>query len=274
MTRTSDEQLAAMRQHDPKQYRDLLITALRAMVHDDLPKPADILVKNDTLRRATEQQGMPFVEFTPKISRDDLIIWADPAGPSSLFKRGHSLSDDTNKLLSAGWTIICPQLFLTGESDHTGSPTTHPSIGINAGQHYAGFYYGYNRSVLGQRVHDLLTTIAYAKSHATIRRIHLVAVGDVAPAALLAKVLADDSLDRCAIDLNQFNCSKITNPLDDQMLPGLLKYGGLGAFANLCDHGTIFLAGASDLESISNTQITAQKDSRTRPQLIDYLLHP
>jgi dienelactone hydrolase len=275
MTRTSDEQIAAVRHDDPKQYRNLLTTALRVMVADHMPKPADIIVDHQALKRSGAHQALPFTRMAPKEDRGDVLIWADPAGRSSLFDRFGHVDADAQKLLDSGFTIICPDLFLTGENRPQGIAATMPSATIYAEQHYAGFLYNYNRSIMAERVDDLLTTIAFAQSDHHTKGIHLLATGDVAPAAVLAKVLAGAAIDRTAVDLNGFDCRRITVPTDEQMMPGLLKYGGLGGFAELCNTGRTMLAGfdAGDLAA-GNRHVAAQKNSMSRRELLEYLLQP
>jgi dienelactone hydrolase len=275
MTRTSDEQIAAIRRDDPKQYQMLLTTALQVMVADHMPKPADIIVDHQTLKRSGAHQPLPFKRLIPKEDHGDVLIWVDPAGRSSLFDRFGHVDADAQRLLDSGFAIICPDLFLTGENRPQGVATTMPSATIYANQNYAGFLYNFNRSIMAERVDDLLTTIAFAQSDQHTKRIHLLATGDFAPATVLAKALAGATIDRTAVDLNGFDRRRIMVPTDQQMLPGLLKYGGLGGFAALCDSGRTMLAGfdAGNLGA-DNQHVTTQKNSMSRRELIEYLLQP
>jgi dienelactone hydrolase len=275
MTRTSDEQIAAIRRDDAKQYQKLLTTALQVMVADHMPKPVDIIVDHQTLRRSSGHPQLPFTRMAPKEDRGDVLIWADPAGKSSLLDRFGHVDADAQKLLDSGFAIICPELFLIGENRPQGVAATMPSATIYAKQQYAGFLYNFNRSIMAERVDDLMTTVAFAQSDHHTKRIYLLGTGDVAPAAVMAKVLAGEAIDRTAVDLNGFDCRRVTDPTDQQMLPGLLKYGGLGGFAALCDTGRTMLAGfdASNLAA-DNQHITAQKNSMSRHDLIEWLLQP
>jgi len=91
---------------------------------------------------------------------------------------------------------------------------------------FAGFFYGYNRGVLANRVHDLLTVIAWAGDGA--RRVQLAAFDRAGVWALLARALSDGAVDRAAIDVHGFDFDRVEDVWDEMMLPGALKYGGVG----------------------------------------------
>jgi hypothetical protein len=59
------------------------------------------------------------------------------------------------------------------------------------------------------------------------------------------------------------------------MLPGLLKYGGLGGFTELCDMGRTLLAGSDAGNLITGNQhVASWKNSMSRRELIEWLLQP
>jgi hypothetical protein len=146
------------------------------------------------------------------------------------------------------------------------SPIARPNApGRYAKYDYAGYTYGYNRSILANRVHDLLTVIRYAKDQPGVKKIELVGTGTMGPVALLARALAGDVVDRAAIDLNGFDFDQVKGLTDEMMLSGALKYGGIYGFVPLCDSGvtTIFNArktGDFDLAArTKGVKMTAEK---------------
>src|SRR5262249_40135911 len=58
---------------------------------------------------------------------------------------------------------------------------------------------------------------------------------------VLARALAGDAIGRTAADLDTFRFESVKAGDDLMMLPGVLKYGGLGAFAALCAPGELLL---------------------------------
>ena len=106
---------------------------------------------------------------------------------------------------------------------------------------FAGYTYGYNRTLLANRVHDALTLIAFARTMLESKTIHLVGWDEFGPIAILAKALAGDAVAKTAADLNQFHFEDIKDTADPMMLPGAVKYGGLGAFLALCAPGEVLV---------------------------------
>ena len=107
---------------------------------------------------------------------------------------------------------------------------------------YAGFTFGYNRPLLANRVHDILTAVGYAKERMRdAKTVHLVGFGEAGPWVALARGLCGDAVSRTAVDLNQFRFEKVRRVTDDMMLPGALKYGGLAALASLAAPGELYV---------------------------------
>jgi hypothetical protein len=104
---------------------------------------------------------------------------------------------------------------------------------------FLGFWLGYNRSVVGQRVHDLLTVIANSRSHRDVSEIWLMGTGEAGPWALLAKEIAGAAVARTAVDLNQFDFHSVKTVNDPMLLSGGLKYGGMDNFLQLCESDSL-----------------------------------
>lgn len=108
---------------------------------------------------------------------------------------------------------------------------------VNEG--YAGYTFGYNRPLLANRVHDILTAVAYAHGQDKVKAVHLVGFEKAGPWVVLARGLCGDAVARTAVDLNQFRFESVRSLQDEMMLPGALKYGGLPAFGALCAPGEL-----------------------------------
>jgi hypothetical protein len=160
------------------------------------------------------------------------VVWVHPRGKSSLIENG-KLVPAAQLILQAGAGIVAPDVLLTGEYPEG------KRLEVNQG--YAGFTFGYNRSLLAERVHDILTTVAFAKSLKDTRSLHLLGIEKAGPWVILARALCGDSVARTAADFDQFRFDKIGSSNDEMMLPGALKYGGLPAFAALCAPHGLFL---------------------------------
>lgn len=258
MTTASDKQLAAFAsalqahpaQEPPKgfkeerekkgaEYLTMLRKALRAMVCSERPDGATARITKDvgkgdgwslqlySFGRSNEKDAVPVAMLSgnkPNESKSK-VIWVHPDGKASLFKDGKP-SPDVQPLLDAGLTVVAPDVLGVGEAAIPGGYKVNPT--------YAGFTYGYNRSLLAHRVHDVLTCMGGIGAAVMKGLVPVIGVGEMGPVAILAKALCGDTVSKLAADRNGLDFAKITKPDDPMMLPGALKYGGLDAFVKLC----------------------------------------
>jgi hypothetical protein len=129
--------------------------------------------------------------------------------------------------------ILAPDVFFTGELKNGELPAVN--------KNYAGFTFGYNRPILANRVHDILTVVAFAQQPGESKELSLIGFGKAGPWVLLARALCGDAVMRTAVDANQFDFDQVHKTSDEMMLPGALKYGGLSSFAALCAPGELYL---------------------------------
>lgn len=257
MTEMSDRQIEELWKGDREEYRRVLTTALRVMTGAALPGAAEVSrghgseralpngvrLELGTLMRGGSGEAVPYARLVPANWNGNVVVWADPAGKAGAFDADGMPTGEAAYLVARGNAVIAPDLFMTGENQKADVPLTRPAAAQNAGQKYAGFVYGYNRSALGNRVQDLLTAIAFARADGRAKSVQLVASGKAAVAAVLARALAGDAVDRAAIALGGFDFDRVEDPTDEMMLPGALKYGGVNGFAALYTHGKTLLAG-------------------------------
>jgi dienelactone hydrolase/pimeloyl-ACP methyl ester carboxylesterase len=248
MTKASDDQMAKLAPKDAarlKEFKRVVGTALRVMVNSELPKaiavrlgPLESKLDGITMHRAVlgrtnEKDAVPTCgTFGPRFTGDRAVIWLHPSGKASLFADGKRSSGLT-ALTDAGFAVVAPDLLGTGEN-----ALTKP-FPVDKG--FAGYTYGYNRSLLANRVHDALTLVAFGTSMLKAKTIHIVGWGEMGAVAVLAKALAGDAIAKTAADLNQFRFENVKDTADPMMLPGAVKYGGLPAFLALCAPGEVFV---------------------------------
>jgi hypothetical protein len=137
------------------------------------------------------------------------------------------------KALGSGAAVVGVDVFGTGEL----KPEKPPAVNSRM----AGYTFGYNRCLLAQRCHDILTAIRFAHSLPGTKKVHLAGIGKAGPWVLLARGLAGDAIGRTAADVNQFRFEKVTTTDDEMMLPGAVKYAGLGALLSLAAPHEVYL---------------------------------
>ncbi|MCU0705689.1 MAG: acetylxylan esterase [Fimbriiglobus sp.] len=241
---------------------DELRKALRAMVCSELPaeiavRKGPVETKGDgwalhtaLLGRTDEADAVPHAGlFGKKFDGSKVIVWVHPDGKASMFKDG-TPSAAVQSLLDAGFAVIAPDVLGVGE-------LILPN-GFQVNKTYSGFTYGYNRSLLAHRVHDTLTTLAFAKSMLKAKEIGLVGIGEFGPVAILAKALAGDSVAKLVADRNGLDFAKITKTDDPMMLPGALKYGGLDAFVKLCGTSGVTIVNADGKQPAKPEDLVAK----------------
>lgn len=257
MAMVSDQQMAELAKN-PEDYRRVVGTALRVLVHDEPPQVGDTVAQQidfvdrptyyiwkGTQSRKGEQEEIPTIAIVPKDNNGTAIVWIHPQGKASLFDAQGELTPAAKALLDAKCAIIAPDLFLTGEY-HQGDKRT-PLPWMPQPHHkdipFVGFVFGYNRGVCAERVRDILTVVAHLHTRKDVKRVHLVGFGSLGPCALLARAMAGKLIDHAAIDLNRFDFDAVSAQpeakaqQDEMLLPGAMKYSGILGFVPLCTNG-------------------------------------
>ncbi len=241
MSAASDAQLAKLFPSDAgqlKKFRAVVGPALAAIVGDTkLPAPVlpegrprerteidGVTVYPNNLSRELSTEQTPVAGVSgPKSSNKFIAVWLHPNGKASLFEKG-KLHPAAKSLTDEGLTVLAPDLFGAGE-------LATDKWGVNPV--YAGFTYGYNHAPLANRVRDVLTALGFMGG-LDPKTVFLIGWGAAGPVAVLAAALAGKAVAKVAADLNGFRFDDVTKTDDPMMLPGAVKYGGLGSFLALC----------------------------------------
>ena len=270
LTRTSDEQFAALLPADEKgltEYRRVVGAAARIMLDNGVPTTESVIGTAPLVesvgrnckifrvalsrRQATEQ--VPMIALVPTNFNGAAVLWFDGAGKKHLFRENGQPTAAVQKLLETGRAVISADLFQTGEFLVDDSkPAPLPKVN----ESFAPYTFGYNRPLLAERVHDILTVIGGLGWYPHFTKLHLVGTGDAGLWVLLARSLAQDSIDQCAVDLQGFGFSTVTTMNDPRMLPGGLKYGGIGGLAALSAPNELAIFGTKDTPA---TELAALK---------------
>jgi hypothetical protein len=291
MAEASDKQIEALKPKHVKgleEYRRVIGTALRVMVHDELPRPEEVEAKEIgdrreedgvisrryLLSRTGRGEQVPAVGMCRHDFNGTVVVWVDPAGKSSLYKDG-KLVPAAEKILDAKAGILAMDVYGTGELSLDKPPTVDPKC--------AALTFAYNRPLLAQRVHDILTAVAFVQANEKTKQVDLVGWGEAGPWVMLARALCGDAVARTAADVNGFNFEKVKATNDPMMLPGAVKYGGLYALTGLAAPGELYLhhmdAGAKEswlpdaYAAANGAANLVQKTEKAEPDAVaDWLL--
>jgi hypothetical protein len=265
-TETSDRQMKALEPKDAAsldQFRRVVGPALKVMIGDELPGPGALQVRQGpkevklpdgvtmhlaALGRKGEGDMVPFAGVFKGRIDAGAVIWVHPEGKKSLFEKGQ-LHPAAKALLDKGYAVVSPDVFQTGELVGTwplteaekkrkGEPRDESKFPVD--RNFVGYTYGYNRPMFGNRVHDVLTAVLFARDMLKAKTIHLVGWEGAGPWVAAARALCGDTVARTAIDLNQFRFENVKELTDENLLPGAVKFGGVPAFLALCAPGEVF----------------------------------
>ncbi|HEY8551048.1 MAG TPA: hypothetical protein VIL35_13915 [Vicinamibacterales bacterium] len=259
LTARADEQLRALAK-DPARFVEVVRPALEVMIADRyrggearidggsrLVRGDGFFVYQQVLTRPGTRARVPTITIVPTgWSAGTVVVWTHPEGKAAAFEAdGRTPSAAIRPLLDAGATVLVPDVFLTGEAGGPGERTKVPNE-----EKYAGYYYGYNRSILANRASDILTAVDFAHGLGA-SQVHLVAVGRAGVWALPARALAGRAVARAALSLDGFDFDQVKSVDDEMMLPGALRYGGIPGIAALCTEGQTLLTNAPTSGTIS-----------------------
>jgi hypothetical protein len=248
LSRQADAHLQTLEPRDARsaaEFRRIVGTALRVMITDKLPAVEEVVatpgpqeqmdgvtVTDSTLSRQDAGEAVPVQEVRGKdFDGRVVVVWVDPAGLAGLWKNG--------KLVPAARQIVEQKAgILSVEVLRTGASAGLPRPPVN--KTFAGYTFGYNRPLLADRVHDILTAVAFAKGRGA-KVVHLVGQDSAGPWVVLARGLCGDAVARTAADMNGFRFEQVKNMDDAMMLPGALKYGGLLTLAGLTAPHELYL---------------------------------
>jgi hypothetical protein len=196
-----------------------------------------------------------------------VVVWASAMGCKGLVESDAGV----RKLLESGAAVMTVDPFGEGEFVAVKKATSAPAKKNDPNPPYAAYKDGYDRSVIANRVHDLLSAVALARGLNKDGKVSLVAFGDAGISGLLAKAVVQGAVDRAAIDLDQFDFDSVKSESDPMLLPGALKYGGVNGFVPLCSSGLTMLSNLKAApKGVAN--VTIQQKAVDSSGLVDWVL--
>jgi hypothetical protein len=245
------------------EYRRIVGGAVETMIGRGLPAPGELQAAKSQsqdfaggrmtkflLRYPAHGEELPAVRLDPKNWNHRTVIWLDRSGKQSLFTASGSPRPGVLRLLDKGFAILIADLFEQGEFTADGRPLAKCRMNRNNDANwgrYAGFTFGYNRPLFAQRVHDVLSLVAFAHNgNDATERVDLIALRGAGCWAAAARAIAGGAIDRAAIDTGGFRFAALAAIDDPNFLPGGAKYGDLPGTIALSAPHHLWLAGEGD----------------------------
>jgi dienelactone hydrolase len=239
-----------------EEFRRIVQPALRQMVASELPGPQGVEAKwqgpverngvhalRVLLSRTGSGEQVPAILFQPRAPAGNAVVLVHPRGKAGLLNAAGDPAPLLAGLLAKGRIVLAIDTFMTGEFHRQQNQTPAPDP-------HTGFFPCFNRTLLAQRVHDILTAIASVHSGPGMTPVHVDLVGleEAGPWCLLARGLCNDVVGRTAVDLGGFSFTEIKDVADPMYLPGALRYGEISALAALAAPGELLLADTRTLD--------------------------
>ncbi len=277
LTMRDDKQFESLLPKDAttlKEFQKVEFAALRAMMTDSLAtvgvveerakkidKHADgYMVQRATLSRKDSGEAVPAAMLRGDDFRGHIVVWVHPDGVSSLWKDG-KLVPAAQEILDKKSAILAVEVFRTGATAKEPRPDCDMKVG---GLAFSGYYFGYNRSLVADRVRDILTGVKYIQDQKHAKQISLIGFEKAGPWVVLARGLCGDAVQRTAADLDQFRFEQVKDVNHEMMMPGGLKYGGVPSLAGVIAPHELYLHNTKETGSHAHLraayQATGQPD--------------
>ena len=222
-------------------FREVMEPALRHMVATAMPKSEDVIIVREEGRAIISRSGsaerLPVALLHPTQERQAVTIVIHPSGKAGIFDANIEPTALAKALVAKGHLVAAPDIFMTGSLSGPNPLSTSK----------VEFFAGYNRTVIANRVHDILTEIAAAKK--VSEEVNLVGLEGAGPWVLLARALAGDAVKRTVVDANGFDFASVKDRSDFNFLPGGLRYGGLYNLGALSAPGEMLIYNVGDADT-------------------------
>lgn len=275
IAKDQDAQLAALTPTDRaslSQFRQIIGGAWDVMIGRKMPGKDDFtqintfksntedLMRFNTLIRLTAVgEEVPTLFYLPKNWNKQVVIWISDDGKDALLTDKGRPIPAIQKLIDAGVSVALPDLLYQGEFLAEGE-TLQKSRSVPNTREFAGYTLGYNHPLFSQRVHDILSVIAFCRfSKYEPAGVHLIGLGKQSGAlAAAAAFQAGTAIDKVAVGTGGFRFGAITDIRDPMLLPGAVRYGDIPGILALSAPRPLWLA---DETAIPDLVTAAYKSS-------------
>lgn len=279
-----DQQLAALTPKDGdslNRFRDVIGGAWDIIIGRRLPGKDDFtqenkhkvegddLLKFRTLIRLTKHsEEIPTLFFLPRNWNKHVAVWIADEGKASLLKADGSPKPEVQQLIDAGVSVVLPDLLYQGEFVANGQPISQARR-VGNSREFVGYTLGYNHPLFSQRVHDVLTMIAFCRfSKYEPEGVHLIGLGKTSgPIAAAAAFQAGKAVNKVAIGTGGFRFDTLTDAYDPMLVPGAVRYGDVPGLLALVAPHPLWLSGEG---AQPPAMVTGSYQAAKVPQVTSY----
>ncbi|MGA2035036.1 MAG: acetylxylan esterase [Thermoguttaceae bacterium] len=195
------------------------------------------------------REELPALLFRPDVWNKQVVVWVAAEGKQSIFDARGQVRDAIDRILNTKTALLAVDLFGQGEFTADGKPMARNRLNasdLHDGAEYAAYTYGYNHPLFVQRVHDILTAVAFARQRLGAERVHVLGLRGAGHWVAAARAQAGALIDRAAIDTAGFRFANLASIADADFLPGGVKYLDLPGMLALSAPYPLWLTGEGD----------------------------
>ena len=272
ISETAIAQVAPTTAESVSEYKRIVGGAIETLIGRRVPQHSDIertKVKKtqrvgfweftDRLRLTGFDEEVPVISLYPAATKwnGHVTLWIDGDGKEGLYDRHGRLKYAVRRLVDAGHAVVGADLFLQGEflMANQFEPRTRT---VKNPREFAGYTHGYNHSLFAQRVHDILTVLAWVKDddHAP-KAIHLVGMNGAGALVAAARAVSGKTIASAAVDTRGFRFTSLQSYRDPEFLPGVVKYGDVPGLLSLSAPLPLWVGGEEQVPDIVRQAYTA-----------------
>jgi len=258
----ADKQLDALLPTDKKSlraYREVVGGGIDAILGRSLPDPAvleydqthkverhGVLEMAGLLTNTERKEQLPVVFLYPKDWNGRVVVWIDAQGKAALYD-GDGFAKPIARLLDSDTAVMGVDLLYQGESLAGAAPVKKTRKVANP-REAAAYTFGFNHPLFARRTHDILTAVAFVRSHEyTPKHVAVAGFGEAGTWVAAARAQARDAIDTAIIDTGGFRFSKVNDIHGPQYLTGGAKYHDLPGMLAVAAPSELWLAGEGDI---------------------------
>lgn len=176
------------------------------------------------LRNKAHGEAVPVIFLHPKEWNGRTVIRCATAGKAGLYGGDGALVEAVRKDLESGATVVGVDLVHQGEFRADGQALERTARVKNP-REAAAYTFGYNTTVFQQRVHDLLTVVAFVKGHERASKEIVLAASEGAEAwAACARAVCGDAVAGVVGGPVSFRFASVRDIHSPDFVPGGAKY--------------------------------------------------
>jgi dienelactone hydrolase len=213
-------------------FQRTLATEKATMDHSTFKKSdrGEWLLMSGLIENEARKEAVPAIFLHPKKWNGQTILCLTEKGKAGLLGDDAQPNADVQKLLANGASVVGVDLFMQGEFTFTAQSDT-PTRKVKNPRESAAYTFGYNHSLFAQRVHDVLSVLAFVRDHPEhkSRQVALMALDQTAAIAAATRVLAGNFVHATALHSRGFRFAAVNDLRSPWFQPAIAKYGDLPA---------------------------------------------